>query len=87
MNTTKEQIARARNVIPGGVSSPLRACRNVQTEPLVTVRGMGECIQTSDGSQYVDFMYGFGPMVLGHSPAPVIKAIQGSLQKTEKIVR
>ena len=76
MNTTKEQIARARNVIPGGVSSPLRACRNVQTEPLVTVRGMGECIQTSDGSQYVDFMYGFGPMVLGHSPAPVIKAIQ-----------
>ena len=40
-----------------------------------------------DGSQYVDFMYGFGPMVLGHSPAPVIKAIQGSLQKTEKIVR
>lgn len=78
---TNEQISRARRVIPGGVSSPLRACRNVQTDPLVTVRGIGECILTSDGNKYVDFMYGFGPLILGHSPARVIEAIQEQAER------
>jgi glutamate-1-semialdehyde 2,1-aminomutase len=77
----KEEISRARRVIPGGVSSPLRACRNVQTEPLVTVGGAGECIRTSDGKEYIDFMYGFGPLVLGHTPTPVVKAIQEQAER------
>lgn len=77
----KTEISRARQVIPGGVSSPLRACRNVETEPLVVVRGAGERIHTSDGKEYVDFMYGFGPLVLGHSPAPVIETIRSQSER------
>ncbi|SEQ54617.1 glutamate-1-semialdehyde 2,1-aminomutase [Pseudomonas sp. NFACC02] len=72
----KDEISRARRVIPGGVSSPLRACRNVQTEPLVAISAKGERIRTFDGKEYTDFMYGFGPLVLGHAPAPVVEAIR-----------
>lgn len=72
----RQELVRARRVIPGGVSSPLRACRNVDAEPLVVVAGEGERIRDANGMEYVDFMYGFGPLILGHSPEPVITAIR-----------
>ncbi|WP_047395820.1 aspartate aminotransferase family protein [Chitinibacter sp. ZOR0017] len=71
-----EQIMRGRKVIPGGVSSPLRACRNVDIEPIVTISGNGELIFDCNENKYIDFMYGFGPLILGHSHAVIVEAIQ-----------
>jgi glutamate-1-semialdehyde 2,1-aminomutase len=71
----RPEITRAQAVIPVGASSPLRACRNVETEPLVVAQAHGQYLKDVDGRQYIDFMYGFGPLILGHAPAGVSAAI------------
>lgn len=72
----RPEIERAQAVLPAGVSSPLRACRTVGAEPLVVADASGEEMRDVDGRTYVDFMYGFGPLILGHAPAPVTEAIR-----------
>jgi len=71
----RPEIERARNVIPIGASSPLRACRNVESDPLVVAESHGQYLHDVDGKRYVDFMYGFGPLILGHAPEAVSRAI------------
>ncbi|WP_103529686.1 aspartate aminotransferase family protein [Streptomyces sp. SM12] len=71
----RTEIKRAQTVIPAGASSPLRACRNVDTDPLVVAEARGAHLFDVDGSRYVDFMCGFGPLILGHAPEPVARAI------------
>jgi glutamate-1-semialdehyde 2,1-aminomutase len=71
----REDVVRAERVIPLGVSSPLRACRNVEIEPLVIGRAQGEILFDVDGRKFIDFMYGFGPLILGHSPECISKAL------------
>ena len=73
----RSEIKRARHVIPVGASSPLRACRNVAADPLVVAEAHGQYLHDIDGTRYVDFMYGFGPLILGHAPDPVSRAIAG----------
>lgn len=72
----RPEVLRAMQVIPGGVSSPLRACRRVGAEPLVVAAAHGEKLRDIDGNEYIDFMFGFGPLILGHSPEVVVQAIQ-----------
>lgn len=71
----RTEIARALKAIPGGASSPLRAGRSVSTAPLVVAEAHGQYLHDVDGSRYVDFMYGFGPLILGHAPTTVSAAI------------
>ncbi|GAA2289368.1 glutamate-1-semialdehyde 2,1-aminomutase [Streptomyces hawaiiensis] len=71
----RPEIKRALHTIPIGASSPLRACRNVETEPLVVAEAHGQHLHDIDGTRYVDFMYGFGPLILGHAPEAVSSAI------------
>ncbi|PCG84415.1 aspartate aminotransferase family protein [Streptomyces sp. WZ.A104] len=71
----RPEIKRAQTVIPMGTSSPLRACRNVKAEPLVVAEARGPYLYDVDGNRYVDFMCGFGPLILGHAPETVSKAI------------
>ncbi|WNF29654.1 glutamate-1-semialdehyde 2,1-aminomutase [Streptomyces sp. C11-1] len=71
----RPEIKRAQTVIPMGTSSPLRACRNVKAEPLVVAEARGPYLYDVDGTRYVDFMCGFGPLILGHAPETVSKAI------------
>ncbi|MEV0577600.1 MULTISPECIES: aspartate aminotransferase family protein [unclassified Streptomyces] len=71
----RPEIERARKVIPIGASSPLRACRNVEADPLVVAESHGQYLHDVDGTRYVDFMYGFGPLILGHAPETVSRAI------------
>jgi len=68
-------IERARAVMPVGTSSPLRACRNVDHDPLVISKASGQYIYDIDGNRYLDFMCGFGPLILGHAHPEVVSAI------------
>jgi len=61
--------------IPLNVSSPLRACKNVATDPLWIVKAKGEYIYDTEGNGYIDFMYGFGPLILGHAHEKIVSAI------------
>jgi glutamate-1-semialdehyde 2,1-aminomutase len=66
----------AEDVIPGGVNSPVRACRAVGTTPLFIVRGRGSKIYDMDGSVYIDYVSSWGPLILGHAHPQVVAAIK-----------
>jgi glutamate-1-semialdehyde 2,1-aminomutase len=68
-------FARAQQLIPGGVNSPVRAARSVGGTPRFIDRGEGPYIWDVDGNRYIDYVLSWGPLVLGHAPAPVVRAI------------
>jgi glutamate-1-semialdehyde 2,1-aminomutase len=72
-------FARARAVIPGGVSSPVRAYRAVGGTPRFMVSGHGPYVVDADGREYVDLVGSWGPMVLGHAHPAVVAALAGRL--------
>ena len=72
---SKALFERARRVIPGGVNSPVRACRSVGVEPLFIANGDGAWVTTVDGERYIDLVGSWGPLVLGHTHAEVMEAI------------
>ena len=73
-------FARAQQVIPGGVNSPVRAFRSVGGTPPFIQRGRGSRIVDVDGNEYIDYVCSWGPLILGHCPPPVIDAIRGVLE-------
>jgi glutamate-1-semialdehyde 2,1-aminomutase len=66
---------KAEQLIPGGVSSPVRAFRSVGSEPPFLVRGKGAYVWDADGNRYVDYVGSWGPLILGHATSEVIEAI------------
>ena len=66
---------RAQRVIPGGVNSPVRACRSVGVEPVFIAQGDGSTITDVDGNQYVDMIGSWGPLILGHAHKDILDAI------------
>ena len=66
---------QAQEVIPGGVNSPVRACRSVGTDPLFIVKGEGSRVWDADGQSYIDYVGSWGPLILGHAHPAVIKAL------------
>ncbi len=68
----------AKDLIPGGVNSPVRAFGSVGRDPLFIHRAKGRYIWDVDGNRYTDFIGSWGPMILGHAYAPVIKAIRSA---------
>lgn len=70
-----EIMARARELMPGGVSAPDRAFNLVGGEPFVVERGSGARLWDVDGHDYVDYALGSGALVLGHAPPAVIAAL------------
>ncbi len=75
MGRSAELFARAQAVIPGGVSSPVRAFRAVGGEPLFIERAAGPRVFDEDGRAYVDYVGSWGPMILGHAHPAVLAAI------------
>ena len=65
----------AKQYIPGGVNSPVRAFRNVGGDPFFVRRAKGCRIWDVDGRELIDFVGTWGPAILGHAPVPVIEAI------------
>jgi glutamate-1-semialdehyde 2,1-aminomutase len=77
MNRKESQrlLAAARNVIPGGVNSPVRAFRAVGGEPPFISRGEGAYLWDEDGNRYVDYVLSWGPLILGHAHPAVVRAL------------
>lgn len=67
---------QAKNVIPGGVNSPVRAFKSVGGTPIFMKSAKGAYLYDVDGNRYIDYINSWGPMILGHAYEPVIKAIQ-----------
>lgn len=80
---TKSQglYERAVQLIPGGVNSPVRACRSVGRNPLFIDRAQGCRIFDADGNEFIDFVGSWGPMVLGHRHEAVMAAIEKVLER------
>jgi glutamate-1-semialdehyde 2,1-aminomutase len=74
-------MARARELFPGGVNSPVRAFRGVGGEPIVAERGEGARIWDVDGKEYIDFVLSWGPLVLGHASPIVLDALERTMAK------
>ena len=68
-------------LIPGGVNSPVRACRSVGIDPLFIDRAEGSRLFDADGNAYVDYVGSWGPMILGHRHPAVIDAIRTVLER------
>tara|TARA_B100000378_G_scaffold207237_2_gene170392 strand:+ start:161 stop:1405 length:1245 start_codon:yes stop_codon:yes gene_type:complete len=62
-------------VLPGGVNSPVRAFKAVQGQPPFIARGTGAHITDVDGRRYVDYVMSWGPLIHGHAPAGLTKAL------------
>jgi glutamate-1-semialdehyde 2,1-aminomutase len=69
---------RAKEIIPGGVNSPVRAFRGVGGTPLFIQSASGATITDADGKTYIDYVGSWGPMILGHAHPEVISAIQSA---------
>ncbi|MBW2481230.1 MAG: glutamate-1-semialdehyde 2,1-aminomutase [Deltaproteobacteria bacterium] len=83
MNFTKSQslYERAASIIPGGVNSPVRACKSVGADPLFIERGEGCMIYDADGNGYIDYIGSWGPLILGHRHPAVVEAIIAVLER------
>lgn len=75
------RAATAASVLVGGVNSPVRAFRHVQAAPLELIRGQGALVSDTAGRRYVDFIMGWGALLLGHRPAGVVRALRQALQR------
>jgi glutamate-1-semialdehyde 2,1-aminomutase len=73
---------RAEKVIPGGVSSPVRAFKGVGGSPRYFVRGVGSHIWDVDGNEYIDLVGSWGPMILGHANPSVVSAVTQAAAKS-----
>src|SRR6476646_1953437 len=76
MPHSSELFARAQKRIPGGVNSPVRAFRNVGSEPFFVERGQGARIWDVDRNEYIDYVGSWGPAILGHAPKVVVEAVR-----------
>ena len=72
---SEDLFKQACAVIPGGVNSPVRACRNVDCQPLFIRAGKGSHVVDVDGNEFIDFVLSWGPMILGHADEAVTRAI------------
>ncbi|GMV49812.1 MAG: glutamate-1-semialdehyde-2,1-aminomutase [Nitrospira sp. OLB3] len=73
---SEQLFAEAQQIIPGGVNSPVRAFRSVEGQPRFIARAKGSRLYDVDENSYIDYVLSWGPMILGHAPASVTKAIQ-----------
>jgi glutamate-1-semialdehyde 2,1-aminomutase len=78
---SQEIMARARQLFPGGVNSPVRAFGGVGGEPFVVHRGEGPYIWDADDNRYIDYVLSWGPLVLGHAAPVVLDALQEVMQR------
>jgi glutamate-1-semialdehyde 2,1-aminomutase len=76
IQSSKTLFERAQKSIPGGVNSPVRAFKSVGGTPLFIKNAKGAFLFDEDGNKYIDYIASWGPMILGHAYAPVVKAIQ-----------
>ena len=80
MGRSEELYQRARQVLPGGVNSPVRAFHAVGGAPRFMARAAGDRIYDVDGKAYIDYIGSWGPMILGHSDPVILRAVQETMK-------
>ncbi len=81
IGNNQEKFKIARKIIPGGVNSPLRGFCEVGGTPICVQGGKGAYVYDVENKAYVDFLLGFGPVILGHAPKCVIKNVNEQIEK------
>lgn len=81
LSRSEELFARARQVIPGGVNSPVRAFRAVGGQPIFIDHGAGAYLYDVDGNSYIDYVGSWGPLIFGHARAEVVDAVTRAAQR------
>jgi glutamate-1-semialdehyde 2,1-aminomutase len=76
-----ELFAEALELMPGGVSSPVRAFKAVGGSPLFIERGEGAYLVDVDGNRYIDYVLSWGPLILGHAHPRVLAALEEAARK------
>jgi len=71
-----EYFSKAKAVIPGGVNSPVRACKSVGCDPLFVKKAQGATVTDVDGNVFIDFVGSWGPMILGHAHPAIVQAVR-----------
>jgi len=79
LRASAEALARAERVIPGGVSSPVRAFAAVGGRPPFIAEGRGPYLTDIDGNTYIDYVCSWGPLILGHAHPHVTEAVKAAL--------
>ena len=72
---SEKLFTAASRILPGGVDSPVRAFKSVGATPLFIVRGRGAQIEDADGHKYIDYVMSWGPLIHGHAPKGLLKAL------------
>jgi glutamate-1-semialdehyde 2,1-aminomutase len=78
---SRELFARAQELMPGGVSSPVRAFRAVGGDPPIISFGHGAHVFDVDGNDYIDYVCAYGPLILGHAHPDVANIIVAGAQR------
>ncbi|MCA9962052.1 MAG: aminotransferase class III-fold pyridoxal phosphate-dependent enzyme, partial [Anaerolineales bacterium] len=80
MNIQKsvELFAEAKELLPGGVDSPVRAFRAVGGQPIFIDHAAGAYLVDVDGNRYIDYVLSWGPLILGHAQPQVVAALQAA---------
>ena len=81
MTRSEQLFEKAQQVMPGGVNSPVRACRSVGTYPRFLDRGLGSHVWDVDGKEYIDLIGSWGPLILGHCWEAVEQAVSDAIRK------
>lgn len=81
MTRSEQLFEDAQQVMPGGVNSPVRACRSVGTYPRFLEKGLGSHVWDVDGKGYIDLICSWGPLILGHCQADVEQAVAEAIRK------
>jgi glutamate-1-semialdehyde 2,1-aminomutase len=79
--TSQRLFARARQVLPGGVDSPVRAFKAVGGSPLFIRRASGARLEDVDGNRYIDYVMSWGPLIHGHAPRALVQAISSAARR------
>ena len=77
---SKRLFERAKEIIPGGVNSPVRAFKAVGGNPLFIAKGAGSHLFDVDGNEYIDYVGSWGPLILGHCHPEVMEALAKVLE-------
>ncbi|ADO58109.1 glutamate-1-semialdehyde 2,1-aminomutase [Paenibacillus polymyxa] len=78
---SKAAFDEAKQYIPGGVNSPVRAFKSVGITPVYIDRGEGSRVYDIDGQSYLDYVCSWGPLIMGHAHPEVVKALQAAVVK------
>ncbi|GET34158.1 glutamate-1-semialdehyde 2,1-aminomutase [Prolixibacter bellariivorans] len=76
-----QAFQEALEYIPGGVNSPVRSFRSVESDPVFIESAQGSKVRDIDGNEYIDYVGSWGPMILGHAHPDVLKALSETMQK------